>query len=71
MSLPFSIGDVVEIDREKILTEPSLAEFVGQQGVVKTMGIKWVRVAFEDQPHGFVISSDKLRRVKDEDTYRF
>jgi|TARA_Y100000310_G_scaffold196157_1_gene196203 predicted RNA-binding protein associated with RNAse of E/G family len=65
MSLPFRIGDVVEIDEEKIHTDPSLVNFVGQQAVVKTMGIRWVKVAFEGSPGGFVISSNNLKKVDD------
>lgn len=71
MSLPFSIGDIVEINEEKILTDPALMDFVGQRAVVKTMGLRWVKVTFEDNPGGFVISSDKLKKVEDEDTHRF
>ena len=66
MSLPFRIGDVVEINEEKILTESALIDFVGQRAVVKTMGLRWVKVAFEGNPGGFVISSDKLKKVEDE-----
>ena len=71
MSLPFSIGDIVEINEEKILTESALIDFVGQRAVVKTMGLRWVKVMFEGNPGGFVISSDKLKKVEDEDTHRF
>jgi len=76
MSLPFRIGDVVEIDEEKIHGEDGLVarvlvDFVGRQAVVKTMGITWVKVAFEGNPGNFVISSDKLKKVEDEDTHRF
>ena len=71
MSLPFSIGDIVEIDEEKILTDPALVDFVGRQAIVKTMGLRWVKVTFEGNPGGFVISSDKLKKVEDEDTHRF
>ena len=71
MSLPFRIGDVVEIDEEKILTDPALVDFVGRQAIVKTMGLRWVKVAFEGNPGGFVISSDKLKKVEDEDTKGF
>jgi hypothetical protein len=71
MSLPFRIGDVVEIDEEKILTDPALVHFVGQAAVVKTMGISWVKVAFDGNPGNFIISSDKLKKVEDEDTHRF
>ena len=70
MSLPFRIGDVVEIDEEKILTEVALAHFVGRQAVVKTMGISWVKVEFEGNPGGFIISSDKLKKVEDENFQR-
>ena len=66
MSLPFRIGDVVEIDEEKILTDSTLVDFVGRQAIVKTMGLRWVKVAFEGNPGGFVISSDKLKKVEDE-----
>jgi|TARA_Y100000296_G_scaffold79840_1_gene104416 hypothetical protein len=71
MSLPFRIGDVVEIDEEKILTDPTLVHFVGRRCVVKTMGISWVKVAFDGNPGNFIISSDKLKKVEDEDTHRF
>ena len=71
MSLPFRIGDVVEIDEEKILAEPALADFVGRPAVVKTMGLRWVKIAFEDTPRAFIISNDKLKKVEDEDTHRF
>ena len=71
MSLPFRIGDIVEIDKEKALTEPSLVELVGELGKVETMGISWVKVSFSSQSRRLIISSDKLRRVEDEDTHRF
>ena len=71
MSLPFSIGDMVEIDEEKIFTEPALAKFLGRKGRVETMGIRWVKISFEDSPQNFIVSSDKLRKVEDEDTHRF
>jgi hypothetical protein len=71
MSLPFSIGDIVEIDEKKIFTEPELAEFLGRKGKVETMGISWVKISFEDNLRNFIVSSDKLRKVEDEDTHRF
>tara|TARA_Y100000034_G_C6873229_1_gene398986 strand:+ start:1507 stop:1722 length:216 start_codon:yes stop_codon:yes gene_type:complete len=71
MSLPFRIGDIVEIDEEKIFIEPALEEFVGERGTVKTMGVSWVKVAFESCSRSFVISNDKVKRVKDEDARRF
>jgi len=71
MSLPFRIGDIVEIDKEKALTEPSLVELVGERGTVKTMGVSWVKITFENCACGIVISNDKIKRVKDEDTHRF
>ena len=71
MSLPFRIGDIVEIDKEKILTEPSLVELVGERGTVKTMGVSWVKIVFENCAGTFVISNDKVKRIEDEDTYRF
>jgi hypothetical protein len=71
MSLPFRIGDIVEIDEEKIFTEPGLAEFVGERGTVKTMGVSWVKVTFESFAHGLVLSNDKVRRIEDEDTHCF
>ena len=70
MSLPFRIGDVVQLDEEKILTDPGLVHLVGQQAVVKTMGLRWVKVAFEGNPGGFIISSDKLKKVEDENFQR-
>ena len=76
MSLPFCIGDVVEIDEEKIHGDDGpvarvLLDFVGRRCVVKTMGISWVKVAFDGNPGNFIISSDKLKKVEDEDTHRF
>ena len=71
MSLPFAIGDVVEIDKEKIPIEPRLTNFVGRRAVVKTMGINWVKVAFEGELVGFIISNDNIKKVEDEDTHRF
>ena len=71
MSLPFCIGDIVEVNKEKISTEPALADFLGMKGRVETMGLRWVRVSFEGVPRGFVISSDQLKKVEDEDAYRF
>ena len=71
MSLPFSIGDVVEVIEEKIFIEPALEEFIGERGTVKTMGVSWVKVAFETCSRSFVISNDKVRRVEDEDAHRF
>jgi len=68
MSLPFRIGDVVEIDEEKILSESGLADFVGRPGVVKTMGLRWVKVAFADSPAAFIVSNDKLKKVEHEST---
>ena len=71
MSLPFSIGDMVEIDEEKIFTEPALVELLGRKGKVETMGISWVKISFEDNLRNIIVSSDKLRKVEDEDTHRF
>ena len=71
MSLPFSIGDIVEIDEEKVFTEPVLTELLGRKGKVETMGISWVKISFEDDLQNFIVSSDKLRKVEDEDTHRF
>ena len=55
MSLPFRIGDVVEINEEKIFIEPTLEELVGERGIVKTMGISWVKVAFENCSRSLVV----------------
>tara|TARA_R110000824_G_scaffold401474_3_gene612307 strand:+ start:585 stop:812 length:228 start_codon:yes stop_codon:yes gene_type:complete len=66
MSLPFSIGDMVEVDEEKILTDPDLVDFVGRQAVVKTMGLRWVKIAFEGSPGPLVILNEKLKKVKNE-----
>ena len=71
MSLPFSIGDIVEVNEELEPTEPLLLELVGERGKVETMGISWVKVSFNSQSRRLIISSDKLRRVEDEDTHRF
>ena len=71
MSLPFRIGDVVEIDEEKILTDSELARFVGHAGVVKTMGLRWVKIAFEGRSGAFIVSNDKLKKVEYEDPHRF
>ena len=71
MSLPFSIGDIVEVNEDLEPTDTLLLEFVGEQGKVETMGISWVRVSFNNQSRRITISSDKLRRVEDEDAYRF
>jgi len=71
MSLPFSIGDIVEVKEEVAPTDPLLLDLLGQRGKVETMGISWVKVSFNDQSRRFIISSDKLRRVEDEDTHRF
>ena len=71
MSLPFSIGDIVEIDEEKIFTEPDLAALLGRKGKVRTMGISWVKISFEGDLRNFIVSADKLRKVEDEDTHRF
>jgi len=71
MSLPFSIGDIVEVREELEAPEPLLLEFLGEQGKVETMGISWVKVSFHNQNRRIIISTDKLRRVEDEDTHRF
>ena len=68
MSLPFRIGDVVEIDEEKIATDPTLEHLAGRPATVKTMGISWVRVAFEGDVVSFIVSNDNLRKVEDKDT---
>jgi hypothetical protein len=62
---------MVEIDEEKIFAEPALVELLGRKGRVETMGIRWVKLSFEDSPRNFIVSSDKLRKVEDEDTHRF
>ena len=71
MSLPFSIGETVEINHEKIDTDPELIPFVGRRGKVETMGLRWVKVHFENEPRRFIISTDKLKGVRDEDAHRF
>jgi predicted RNA-binding protein associated with RNAse of E/G family len=63
MSLPFRIGDVVEIDEEKIFTDPDLVGLVGRQAIVKTMGLRWVKISFEGSPSTLVISNDNLKKV--------
>ena len=65
MSLPFSIGDIVEVNEEKISTEPSLLNFLGLRGRVETMGLRWVKVLFEGPPRRFIISCDQLKKVED------
>jgi len=71
MSLPFSIGDIVEVNQTTSLEEPGLTQLVGQRGRVETMGLRWVKVSFEGTAQKIIISSDKLKKVEDEDTYRF
>ena len=70
-SLPFSIGDIVEINEECISDDRTLADLLGQTGRVETMGINWVKISIGERPQRFIISADKLRRVKDEDAHRF
>ncbi len=71
MSLPFAIGDMVEVDKEKIENDPELAHFVGRQGKVETMGLLWVKVNFQDESRSFIISTANLRSVTNEDAYSF
>ena len=70
-SLPFSIGDIVEINEECISDDPTLSDLLGQRGRVETMGISWVKISIEDKRQSFIISANKLRRVKDEDAHCF
>ncbi len=70
MSLPFCIGDVVAIDEEQALTDTELVDFIGHPAVVKTMGLRWVKIAFEGTSRAVIVSSDKLKKVEDEDAYR-
>jgi len=70
-SLPFAIGDIVEINEDCISDAPTLADLVGQRGRVETMGISWVKITIGEKPRRLIISADKLRRVEDEDTHRF
>jgi hypothetical protein len=65
MSLPFRIGDVVEIDEEKTVTDSALEPFTGRRAIVKTMGISWVKVEFEGGPTACIISSDSLKKVEE------
>ena len=71
MSLPFSIGDMVEIDEGKIENEPELVQFLGRPAKVETMGLLWVKVSFQDENRSFIISTAKLRSVPNEDAYSF
>jgi small-conductance mechanosensitive channel len=71
MSLPFSIGDIVEVNGVSSPTEPLLTELLGQRGKVETMGLRWVKVSFEGMSRRFVIPSSQLRKIEDEDTHRF
>ena len=70
-SLPFSIGDIVEINEDCISDAPTLVDLVGLRGKVETMGISWVKISIEDKRQSFIISANKLRRVKDEDAHCF
>ena len=71
MSLPFSIVDIFEVNEDCISDDPTLVNLLGQKGRVETMGINWVKISIENSPKRFIISTDKLRRVKDEDAYCF
>ena len=71
MSLPFSIGDIVEVNGTPTPAEPMLAELLGQHGRVETMGIRWVKVLFKGTQRSHIISCDQLKKVEDEDTHRF
>jgi small-conductance mechanosensitive channel len=52
-SLPFSIGDIVEINEECISDDPTLSDLLGQRGRVETMGISWVKISIGDRPQRF------------------
>ena len=71
MSLPFSIGDIVEVDQEKAHPNDFLGTLVGRRAVVRTMGINWIKIVFTDNEWTLTIAPDMFKKVEDEDTHRF
>tara|TARA_Y100000296_G_C5076714_1_gene207709 strand:- start:120 stop:353 length:234 start_codon:yes stop_codon:yes gene_type:complete len=64
MSLPFSIGDIVEVDEEKVSSDAFLADLVGKRAVVKTMGLRWIKIKFADKAHGITVAASKFKKSK-------
>ena len=64
MSLPFSIGDIVEVDEEKVSSDAFLADLVGKKAVVKTMGLRWIKIKFADKAYGVTVPASKFKKSK-------
>jgi predicted RNA-binding protein associated with RNAse of E/G family len=64
MSLPFKIGDVVEVDEEKLSSDVFLADLVGKRAVVETMGLRWIKVKFTDKTYAITVSANKFKKAK-------
>jgi len=71
MDLPFSIGDIIEVDRNKMDIPNFPTECVGRHAKVETMGINWIKVVFADNNSRAILSCNMCKRVEDEDTHRF
>jgi len=71
MSLPFAIGDIVEVDTEKTHPNNFPGTLVGRKAVVDTMGLNWIKIVFTDTQWALTIAPDMFKKVRDEDTHRF
>ncbi len=71
MNLPFSIGDIVEVDIEKAHPNDFPGTLAGRYAVVKAMGINWIKIRFTDNQWALTIAPDMFKKVEDENTHRF
>jgi len=63
ISLPFAIGDIVEVDVNK--TEPNNfpGSLAGRKAIVETMGINWIKIVFTDNQWSLTIAPDMFKKV--------
>ena len=70
-SLPFAIGDLVEVDEEKVESDTFLANMIGVPALVITMGLDWIKVVFIKTQWTLTIAPDMFKKVKREDRNSF
>jgi len=70
-SLPFAIGDIVEVDTDKIHPNDFPGTLAGRKAVVETMGINWIQIKFIDNRGSLRIAPDMFKKAKIENTHHF
>lgn len=63
MSLPFAIGDIVEVDVNKTSPSNFPGSLAGRKAIVETMGINWIKIVFTDNQWTLTIAPDMFKKV--------